>query len=126
MRESTVVTVLHLPSCPPQKALLVHKGRAAARNPNRGLKCPCRLSTNLNQATLGHSPKNSSSFRAKTQQTGSNSSHMKFKTHFIFSTFAVNEQKVLLFARSAPKNIWPYLVHFYLIFHQLTAIFSKN
>ena len=29
---------------------------------------------------------------------------MNFKTHFIFSIFAVNEQKVLLFARSAPKN----------------------
>ena len=29
---------------------------------------------------------------------------MNFKSHFIFSFFAVNEQKVLLFARSAPKN----------------------
>ena len=29
---------------------------------------------------------------------------MNFKTHFIFNTFAVNEQKVLLLVRSAPKN----------------------
>ena len=49
-------------------------------------------------------PKNSTIFQAKTQRTGSNSSHMNFKTHFIFSTFAVNEQKVLLFAQSVPKN----------------------
>ena len=29
---------------------------------------------------------------------------MNFKTHFIFSTFAVNEQKVHLYAQSATKN----------------------
>ena len=49
-------------------------------------------------------------FQGKTQRTGSNSSHMNFRTYFIFSTFAVNEQKVLLFAKRAKKM--PYLVHF--------------
>ena len=50
-----------------------------------------------------NSPKNSTIFQAKTQRTGSNNSHMNFKTHFIFSTFVVNEQKVLLFAQSVQK-----------------------
>ena len=50
-------------------------------------------------------------FQAKTQRTGSNSSHMNFKTHFIFSNFPVNEQKVLLFAHEARQKM-PYLVHF--------------
>ena len=42
-------------------------------------------------------------FSKKTQRTGSNCSHLNFKTHFIFNTFVVNEQKVLLFALTAPK-----------------------
>lgn len=36
--------------------------------------------------------KYSTIFQAKTQQSGSYSSQMNFKTHFIFNTFAVNEQ----------------------------------
>ena len=53
-------------------------------------------------------PKNSTIFQAKTQRTGSNSSHMNFKTHFIFSTFAVNEQKsTSIRAKRAKKcHIW--------------------
>ena len=49
---------------------------------------------------------------------------MNFKTHFIFSIFAVNEQKVLLFARSAPKNTT--FSAFLNNFPPKTAIFSRN
>ena len=63
-------------------------------------------------------------FQAKTQRTGSNSSHMNFKTHFIFSTFAVNEQKVPVFARSAPKNA--IFGAFLPNFPPKIVIFSKN
>ena len=49
---------------------------------------------------------------------------MNFKTHFIFSIFAVNEQKVLLFARSAPKNA--IFGAFLTDFPPKTAIFSKK
>ena len=68
--------------------------------------------------------KNSTIFQAKTQQTGSNSSHRNFKTHFVFNTFAVNKQKVLLFARSAPKNA--IFGAFLPNFPPKTVIFSKK
>ena len=49
---------------------------------------------------------------------------MNFKTHFIFSSFAVNEQKVLLYARSAPKNA--IFGAFLTDFPPKTVIFSKT
>ena len=49
---------------------------------------------------------------------------MNFKSHLIFSFFAVNEQKVLLFARSAPKNA--IFGAFLTDFPPKTAIFSKK
>ena len=62
-------------------------------------------------------------FSGQTQQTSSNSSQMNFQTHFIFSIFVVNEQKVLLFAQSAPKNA--IFGAFLTDFPPKTAIFSK-
>ena len=62
--------------------------------------------------------------QAKIHRTGSNSSHMNFKTYFIFSTFAVYEQKVLLFAPRAPKNA--IFGAFLTDFPPKTVIFSKN
>ena len=49
---------------------------------------------------------------------------MNFKTHFIFSIFAVNEQKVLLFAQSGPKNV--IFGAFLTDFPPKTAFFSKK
>ena len=49
---------------------------------------------------------------------------MNFKTHFIFSSFAVNEEKVLVFARSAPKNA--IFGAFLPVFPPKTVIFSKK
>ena len=49
---------------------------------------------------------------------------MNFQTHFISSTFAVNEQKVPLFAQSATKNA--IFGAFLPDFPPKTVIFSKK
>jgi len=61
-------------------------------------------------------PKKSTIFQAKTQRTGSNSSHMNFKTHFIFSTFAVNEQKSFSISAKRTK-----ICHIWCIFTQFST-----
>ena len=66
--------------------------------------------------------KNSTIFQAKTQQTGTKSSHMNFKTHFIFSTFAENEQKSeQMCARRATSGSGAFLPEI----HQKQSFFSK-
>ena len=49
---------------------------------------------------------------------------MNFKTHFIFSIFAVNELELPLFARSAPKNA--IFGAFLTDFPQKPTIYSKK